>query len=278
MKPISAIACLLLVAGTAQSAEKTLDRTFTVSPGGALVVDADSASVKVSGGDTNTVTVHMVAHGSDSDLANMTLDASQKDNDVTVVMRRGKQGWFWHWSDGEGQIQVTVPRQIQIDVRTGGGSVELKDTSGSASLRTSGGEVTAKNVTGNVEARTSGGGILVDTLRGDIEANTSGGDVRLLNVDGKIRGETSGGSVRCSLVGSNRGIWASTSGGDIQLSLPKTTTADFEATTSGGEFSLELPVTATILKEGHVKGTINGGGQPIEVRTSGGNISVRAAN
>ena len=82
---------------------------------------------------------------------------------------------------------------------------------------------------GNVEAHTSGGGIIADTIRGDVDADTSGGDVRLLNVDGKIRGQTSGGDVQCSLVGINRGILVSTSGGSIRLTLPRATTASFEA-------------------------------------------------
>jgi len=277
----SAIALVLLAAGSAQAAEKTLERTFTVPPGGSLIVDADSASVHVSGSDTNQVIVHMSARGSKDDLDTGKLDASQKDSVVTVVMRRPtKWGWFnWGSWNGDGQIEVTVPRHFGISVRTGGGNVELADTIGSATLHTSGGDIVAKNVVGNVEARTSGGGIHADNIRGDVDAGTSGGDLRLLHVDGKIRGQTSGGSVECSLVGINRGISATTSGGSIELTLPRATTANIEAVTSGGGFSSELPVATTEFQDGgHVKGAINGGGQPIDVHTSGGGISVRAAN
>ena len=119
------------------------------------------------------------------------------------------------------EIQVTVPRRYVINVRTGGGSIDLRDTEGAASLSTSGGDISAKNVTGKVKLRTSGGSILADAIKGDVDADTSGGDVRLLRIDGNIRGNTSGGSVRCSLVGANRGISATTSGGDIELVLPR---------------------------------------------------------
>ena len=102
MTRYSAIALFLLAASSAHAAEKTLERTFTVSPGGSLVVDADSASVQVSGGATNQVTVRMSAHGSDEDLATMTLDAFQKGDGVTVTMRRrgkeaGLTGEFLEW-------------------------------------------------------------------------------------------------------------------------------------------------------------------------------------
>ena len=274
-----AIALVFVVAGSVQAAEKRLDRTFTVAPGGALNVDADGASVHVSGSDTDQVVVHVVARGSDDNLANTQMDAVQKGNGVAVTLKKLKRGWFWwgNWNSDE-EIVVTVPRRYAIEVSTGGGSIELRDTAGTATLRTSGGDVSAKNVTGNVEARTSGGSIHAETIKGDVDANTSGGDVRLLQIDGAIRGKTSGGSVRCSLVGASRGIWVTTSGGDIELSLPKRTTGNVDASTSGGTIKSDLPVTSTQFEETRLVGSINGGGQPIYARTSGGGVSLRAEN
>ena len=279
MPRLSAIALVLIAAGSAHAAEKTLDRTFTVSPGGELVVDADGAAIHVSGNSGNQVIVHVVVRGSEKDLANMKLDAIQKDNGVSVTLRNGKLSWFsWGSWRSEQDIEVSVPPRYGIKVQTGGGSVDLRDTVGPASLNTSGGDISAKNVVGNVELRTSGGSIQADTIRGDVDADTSGGDVRLLHVDGKIRGNTSGGSVRCSLVGANRGILATTSGGDIELSLPRGTTANIDATTSGGEVTSEIPVTSTVRKETDLVGTLNGGGERIYAHTSGGSITVRAEN
>ena len=280
MTRYSAIALFLLAASSVSAAEKKFERTFTVSPGGSLVVEADSASVQVSGGDTNQVTVRMSARGSEEDLAKINLDAFQKGDGVTVTMRRqGTGGWFnWRSWNGDVRIEVTVPQRYGISINTGGGKVELTDFTGSATLRTSGGDIVAKKVNGNVEAHTSGGEVLADTIRGDVDAGTSGGDLRLLQVDGKITGRTSGGDVQCSLVGINRGISLSTSGGSIQLTLPRATTARIEATSSGGEFTSEIPVAITQLQDSHVQGSINGGGQPIDVKTSGGDISVRVAN
>jgi DUF4097 and DUF4098 domain-containing protein YvlB len=279
MPRLSAIALILIAASSAQAAEKTLDRTFNVSPGGNLVVDADGASIRVSGNDGNKVVVHVLVRGSEKELANMKLDAIQKGDGVAVTMRTDKPGWFsWGSWRSESNIEVTVPRRYTINARTGGGSVDLRDTIGTATLKTSGGDVSAKNVVGNVELRTSGGSIQADTIRGDVDADTSGGDVRLLNIDGKIRGNTSGGSVRVSLVGANRGILATTSGGDIELILPRGTTANIDATTSGGEITTDIPVTSTSRKETELDGTLNGGGERIRADTSGGSIRVRAEN
>ena len=280
MTRYSALALVFLAAGSAHAAEKTLDRTFTVSPGGALVVEADGASVRVSGTDSSQVTVHMKFRGSDEDLSVTKLDAVQNGNDVSVTMRRQEKHRWLNWGSwhSEGNIEVTVPRNYRVGVRTGGGEISLADTTAPAKLNTSGGDVSAKNVTANIELRTSGGGIHADNIKGDVDADTSGGDVRLLYVDGKIRGNTSGGSVRVSLVGANRGISASTSGGDIELSLPRATTGNVKATTSGGDISSDLPLTTNSQKEGRLEGSMNGGGLPIDAHTSGGSIRLRATN
>jgi hypothetical protein len=269
---------ILFAATSATASEKSLARTFTVSPGGMLTVDADSASVKVSSSDTNKVTVHIELRGSDDELANAKLDAVQDGSGVTVTARlRSKSSWFrWSSSSSDGHIEVTVPKRYSATVHTAGGSIELRDTVGSARLNTSGGEIVAKNVIGNLELRTSGGEILAETIRGDVDANTSGGDVRLLDIDGRIKGNTSGGSVQCRLVGINRGISAMTSGGSIELTVPRNTTANFKGTTSGGAITSDLPITSTDRQEGHVEGSINGGGAPISASTSGGGISLSA--
>ena len=273
------IAFALLAACSAGAAERNFERTFAVSPGGVLIVDSDSASVRVSGGNTNQVTVRMSARGSEKDLDGAKLEAVQTDSGVTVTLQLRKNNWF-SWGSGkrDASIEVTVPRRYSMDVHTSGGSIELTDTTGTATLRTSGGSVIAKNVNGNVEARSSGGGITADNIRGDIDADTSGGSIRLLNIDGKIRANTSGGSIECSLSGANRGISATTSGGSIRVTVPRATAGNLNATTSGGSVNSDLPVTTTSQQNGQLKGSINGGGQPIDVHTSGGSISLRAAN
>lgn len=279
MPRLYALALVLIAAGAAQAAEKKLDRTFTVSPGGTLIVDADGASVHVSGNDSSQVVVHMVIEASDKELANTKLEAVQNSSGVNVTMKREKGSWFsWGSSSSEQDIQVTVPRHYVVKVHTGGGGIELQDTVGTATLNTSGGSISAKNVTGNIELRTSGGSIHTDTIKGDVDADTSGGDVRLMNVDGKIRGNSSGGGVRVSLVGANRGIEATTSGGGIEVTLPRGTAANVDASTSGGDIKSDLPITSTEWKETSISGTLNGGGEKIYAHTSGGSIRLRAAN
>jgi hypothetical protein len=276
--------------------EKVLDRTFTVASAGLLTVNADAADVSVSGSNASQVVVHMVARGSQKELDEMKFSAAQGDSGVTVEMLQPQRGWFnWGSSHIDAHIEVTVPHGYRVEAKTSGGNVNLENVAGPSRLRTSGGGIEARNVKGGVEghtsggdvrlesieglvvARTSGGSVRATSVRGDIDASTSGGDVRLLGVDGKISAKTSGGSVQCELVGANRGISASTSGGDVRLTMPKDTPGTLDAEASGGEITSDLPIATTHWAEHRLSGLINGGGNAIYVRTSGGGITLSAS-
>jgi len=283
---------------TALAAERTLDRTFTVKPGGTLTVSADSADISVIGGDGTQASVHMVAEGSSQgDLDEMTFAAAPSDAGVSVEMRRPERhmGWFDWGRNIEGHIEVDVPRSYRVELKTSGGGIRIASVAGPSRLKTSGGGLNAKDVRGTldgstsggsirlesidgeVQVRTSGGSVYASGVRGNIDASSSGGDVRLLQIDGKINARTSGGGVQCELVGSNRGIWASTSGGSIRVTVPRDITGTLDARTSGGGARADLPMSTTRVSDHEISGLINGGGEPIVIRTSGGGITLSAA-
>jgi len=290
------IASLLTVAaGAAVAEEKVFDRTFTATPGGLLTVVADGADISVTGSDSSQVVVHVVARASQKELDALKISASQSQDGVSVEMRRPEHGLFnWGSWQMEGSIEVTVPRNYRVEAKTSGGDVRLESTIGAAHLGTSGGDLTAKNLKGDLRGHTSGGEVRLDTVegtievktsggnirasgvRGDIDANTSGGDVRLTGIDGRILASTSGGSVSCELVGANRGISTSTSGGDIKLTMPKNTQASVDAEANGGDISSDFSVETSRWTEHRLNGQINGGGEIIRLRTSGGSIKLIA--
>jgi len=113
---------------------------------------------------------------------------------------------------------------------------------------------------------------------GPVNARTSGGNVRMVNIDGRLDARTSGGNVEAELLGANRGVELRTSGGDITVRVPSEFAAEVDARTSGGDIDCDLPVTYSGPISRHrrsLKGTINGGGEPLTIRTSGGDIDIR---
>jgi DUF4097 and DUF4098 domain-containing protein YvlB len=58
--------------------------------------------------------------------------------------------------------------------------------------------------------------------------------------------------------------------------MPENAAFNVNASTSAGGVSCELPVTVSgKLRDGELKGAINGGGQPLELRTSAGSIQIK---
>ena len=320
-------------APAAWSDQRNVDRTFDVSPGGRLNINADSGDVTVTGADSMQVEVHVAATGSASALENLTITAEQTGNDVTVIVKRSAThlfGGLWKFGDNDIRVNVLVPRRYEADVRssggdltvsrlqgsatgrTSGGDIRVTDVQGAVTMTTSGGDIRVETIQGRVEAQTSGGDVTVRSVRGDLDAHTSGGtvraeeiagsvklgssggdvlvdhitgplvarttggEVRLEKMDGAVRASTSGGEIRVELFGPNRGIDVSTSGSDIVLQLPASVTATVDASTGSGKVKSDLPITGMLGGKSRVQGTINGGGEPIHARTSGGNIVLQA--
>jgi DUF4097 and DUF4098 domain-containing protein YvlB len=330
VRSVSAIgACLLACSFAVHAAEKRLDRTFSVAPGGRLTIDADGPDLRVTGTSGNQVVVHILLTGSESYLEKLTLSAEQSGNDVAVLAKQSKGHWLnFNWNN-EGKVEVQVPHEYNFDIHTSGGDITVGQLQGNAHGKTSGGDIVVKelkgpldmqtsggdvrveqidgethlstsggdvdivrlngdldaktsggyvhlsDVVGKVVARTSSGDVIARNVRGDSELKTSGGDIRA-TIDGKIAAHTSGGNVTAELIGANRGISVSSSGGDLTIRVPKSTTGELDASTSGGSVRTELPVTTTEMGEHKLTGTINGGGNPIYAHTSGGSIKLLA--
>ena len=76
--------------------------------------------------------------------------------------------------------------------------------------------------------------------------------------------------------GSNKGIHAETSVGNIEIAIPRDAGATIDAETSGGDVVCDVPVTVSgRIRESEVKGVVNGGGPTIYAHTSGGDVRIR---
>ena len=293
--PVMVLGILTLItvaAGTA--ADRRFERKFTVTPGGTLRVHTDIGSVKVTGGSGSEVSVLVEMKGREGDIEDFSVSAEQDAGGVTV---RGDLKSLWSWGGRNLDVRFTilVPREYNLSLETSGGDLAVGSLKGSVSgetsggdirareiegktdLRTSGGDAYAEKVVGELSLETSGGDIVVNGVKGNTSASTSGGNVKIADVDGRAEAETSGGHVSLSVTGPNRGIKAETSGGDIEISIGKDVGARIDAGTSGGEVVCDLPITVSgKISESSIRGSVNGGGELIHARTSGGDIRIRA--
>ena len=242
----------LLFVGISQAKPSLSEKTFEVKPGGTLYLESDSGAVEVVSHSGTTVEVRVKKKGDNKESFVVTYE--QDGNDVKVVGER--EGSFFRRSSNV-QFIIKVPEDYNVDLRTGGGSINL------SKLR------------GQVEAYTSGGSIRLGHIEGDVNVKTSGGSIKVEEVAGNINAHTSGGSIKATITKQpTKDCKLTTSGGSVTAYLSPSIAVDLVASTSGGTVGSEFDVNGSLKKQS-LKGTINGGGPQLVLKTSGGSVRVK---
>jgi hypothetical protein len=148
----------------------------------------------------------------------------------------------------------------------------------------------------NLELRTlNGGQISVDGVEGDLDVQNNNGAVVLTNVAGSVVAHSLNGKVTVSLreITVNKPMSFTSMNGNIDVTLPSTTKANFKMRTDHGDvwsdFEIQLRaseprpnveprrpgVPLRIEIDRSVTGTVNGGGPDFDLRTMNGNIYIR---
>ena len=167
-------------------------------------------------------------------------------------------------------------------LKTTGGNIALADGTGDVKANASGGNLQVTQVTGIVNGRTSGGGITLRGGKGGADLKASGGSIEVEN-DRPVLAKVSGGSIHCELrevsaVNQSLLLDLEAMGGSINVSLIPDIDATVEAKVLGGSVTTEFPVSVAetgTVKPDQLRGTINGGGSLLRLRSVGGNIILR---
>jgi hypothetical protein len=276
------------------AATKDFNKTFTAESGQKLELQTDIGSVNVEGTSDNQVVIIAEIKGSDDAVNDFEITAEQNSGGVTIRGEKKSKDWSKLWNNFNVNYTVKVPKSFNLNIKTAGGNIKITGLNGTLDGTTSGGNITLTGVDGKMDFTTSGGNIEVDKSKGTLDITTSGGNVRIENsegdvaaatsggnmtfsgITGKLEAGTSGGNIKAKINGPNKGITLKTSGGDIAVWIASDVKAALDAATSGGEVTCELPVTISgKIKSDRIRGDINGGGEPIILKTSGGDIDVK---
>jgi Toastrack DUF4097 len=267
------------------------EKTFNISPGKLLKLDASSGDVIVNTWDKPQVYVKILGNS----RAERKVDFSFSATDEYVEIIADHPNSFFNWF-GNGirmRFEITVPSSFNTKIKSSGGDIRMAgitgdqwmktsggdvittDVNGSLTISTSGGDVTTTNTKGITDLSTSGGDVKCLDFDGDLKASTSGGDIILKGKNSKIYAHTSGGDVTINYQGENKGFDIGTSGGSITLRVPDDFNASARLSTSGGSITCNLKTTnISKITSSKFEADINNGGNKLVARTSGGDIEV----
>jgi DUF4097 and DUF4098 domain-containing protein YvlB len=154
-----------------------------------------------------------------------------------------------------------MPREGRVDLRTGDGKIELGNFKGEMQLHSGDGSEEIDGVDGKLRATTGDG---------HIRANGRFDELDLKTGDGRVDAHAATGSALAM-------GWRLESGdGTVTLEVPANLAADVELHTGDGHIDLDLPVTTEgKIREGEVRGKLNGGGNLLVIHTGDGSIRLR---
>jgi hypothetical protein len=265
---------LALVATSAHADEVT--KTYTISGHARVRVETDDGAVRVSTGDIKQVEVRVVYSGYklDRDLR----VSSEQNGDSIEVIAKTSSGGFWNWGPRHSSLRVEIhmPKDADLSVRSGDGSVEADSINGNVDVTAGDGSITVQSLKGNMRFHTGDGHIEGRGLDGNVDASSGDGHVSL---EGRFDGlviRTGDGSVNARASSGSRlstGWSIHTGDGSVDLEVPGDLAADLDASTQDGHISLGLQVTVEgTFSSSNIRGKINGGGQTLSIHTGDGSI------
>jgi len=258
MRKLFLTAMLLVVATAASAASltETIDRTFNVRPGANVTLTNVNGRITVKAWDQPRVKVVAVKEvDADRDdlkdaMKALRVEFQERDGGLTIITRYPNEDrkvasiFDWMFGDhvqAEVQYDLMVPRTMNVDVSNTNGSIRLSDVTGKHDLDTTNGKIEVSRCSGSLEASTTNGSITAE-----LQKVVKGQPLRL-----------------------------STTNGRIEIAVPADLAVDVDAGTTNGSIHTDLPVATTRIGSNSLRGSINGGGTPLRMRTTNGGISIR---
>ncbi|MEO6486772.1 MAG: DUF4097 family beta strand repeat-containing protein [Thermoanaerobaculia bacterium] len=247
---------LSVSAAGAGELKETIDRTLIVRAGSDFKIDNVNGQIEISGWDQPNIRIRATkrVESRDDDTAREALKAlkveiRQSGNSVevdTIHPRKGDSG-FMDFLFGTNvnmsvSYEINVPRAMNVSADNVNGAIHLSDVSGKIELDTTNGKIEVARCSGSVDAETTNGGISVELMT----------------------------------VTAGREMSFETTNGRIALTVPATLAAEINAATTNGSVRSDLPLTTSRFSRTSVKGSLNGGGPEIRLRTTNGGIDIRS--
>ena len=267
---------LLAPLGAMATQAEEVAKTFSVTGHARVNVQTDDGGVRVSTGDIKQVEIRVVYTGYklDRDLHVTT----EQNGDSVEVVARTSGGSFWNWGVRHSSLRVEVhmPKDADLTVRSGDGSVEADSINGNVDVTTGDGSITVQGAKGNIKFHSGDGHIEARGLDGTVDASSGDGHI---NLEGRFDGlsiKTGDGSVTARALGGSKvaSSWAIRTGdGSVDLEVPGDLQANVDASTHDGHISMGLPLTVEgTFSSSNIHGKLNGGGQALSIRTGDGSI------
>jgi hypothetical protein len=259
-------------------------KTYTVSGKATVRVETNDGAVRVSTWEGKQIEARVETIGWKIDNSEVRIIERQTgdrlDLEARVPNNNGIFGSNGIFGGGRRslRIELRIPREADLNVRTGDGSVEISNSIGAVDIHTGDGQIIVSGAKGNIRLSTGDGQIQAKGLDGQLDASSGDGQIQIEGRLDSLNLKTNDGSIDARLATGSRisTSWSVRTGdGNVILRLPENFQADLDAHTGDGRIKVDFPITTTGKAGGsQLRGKINGGGPVLTVGTGDGSIDI----
>jgi len=279
---LAGAAALAVIPAVAQDADHLWSKNYPVTGKPALNLEIGDAAVQISScGTCREIRIKAETEG--SKLSDYRLEESQSGDQVHFLFKeKMHMGVHVTWHKTQTKVTVETPSELTLEAKTGDGAVSVAGLSGDLGLTTGDGDLTADHLSGKLRVRSSDGHATITNSTGSLEARTSDGNLTVDGVFTAVTLHTSDGKLDVSLRAGTKLSEPSSiqaSDGSVTVRVPQGFAADLDVHTSDGHLDCALPLTMDHFdsKDGgghNLHGKLNGGGTPLTIHTSDGNVKI----
>ncbi|HEY6249300.1 MAG TPA: DUF4097 family beta strand repeat-containing protein [Candidatus Angelobacter sp.] len=274
----AAILTLVLVGGLlfaipafAQQTEDHFQRSFAIQSGGTLVIENYKGLIRVSGSDNSQVVVNVLKRfeGADKDrtwwMANTQVRFANANDRVEVSVEYPACNCSTtDWDNHEGyqaavELTIQVPRKINLQIKGYKPVMDISATDG---------DIRISSYKSPIEIRGTSGGIQVETYKETVQ-------LKDVSIRGALDVQMAKGEASIEARSLGERVNIETEKGTIVLKAPQNVAITLDY--SGGRrssFQSDFTIAAEAGSSSSVRGTINGGGTHVHLRSEKGSITL----
>ena len=236
-------------------------KTYTITGKPDLRIETSDANISITTWNQNAIEAKVISSHYQIGEGGLHIDEHQTGDSVSIEVRYPHHNLTIGWGQHRVDIIIQMPREGRANLHTGDGKIEINGLKGEMELRSGDGSENLEGVDGKLRASTGDG---------SIRANGRFDELNLKTGDGRVEVRAEQGSSQAT------GWRLETGDGTVTLEVPSDFAADVDLHTSDGHIDLEMPVTTVgNIREHEIHGKLNGGGNPLTIRTGDGSIHLR---
>ena len=266
------------LAATSPAHAEDWNKSYKLSGRPNLRVITNDGHVDLYSSDGGQIDAHVTTRGWPIGDRRVKITENQNGNDVTLEVHVPSVHFSFGWNNRGVRIELHIPRNADLDVETGDGSVTSQAFNGKLRISTGDGSIETHGLKGEVRLHSGDGHIDGDDFDGSLHADSGDGRITVRGRFDKLTVESGDGSVTAEAAFGSKiqDGWSLRSGdGSVTVRLPDGLNADLDAHTGDGHITLDFPVTVSGSVSGStIRGKIGSGGPPLMVHTGDGSIHI----